>query len=296
MFMKKKEKNTLGIQKIQEHQSIGVEYKDFHGYIERKFDQRDSFNVVESGKIYGMDGNKLSIESATSAALPVMIMNLNKKVEGMTFDKSSGELTIKNQNLENVRFHNEYFKAQNTIINFLYEKEENEFHPVKFILKNNRIKDFDMPAFESDGRCFAEDNLFTGIISGFHFRGNKYHNELFEKNKIGDEIGFKGCFFIDYTLENKTITKMSNTSAGRILIFKNCLIKETDFFFDKCPLVQFLEKNSIEKITNIYRVNSYGSGYLYDEKTFRGVHEIYFSNDTDIVGDFHSAEEKQYFF
>ena len=66
---------------------------------------------------------------------------------------------------------------------------------------------------------------------------------------------------------------------------RNCTIRETDFLFESCPLVQFLGENKIEKITDIYKINI---------KSME-IGELYLSKETNITGK-HSPEEKQYFF
>ena len=285
-----KHKKPFGIKSLRES---GQKYVSIRQLIEEKFKPEDSYVLARDKKIYDMDGNKIEITNFRQPALPVFVMDRSKKVEGMVFDARKGELLIRKQHLKDVNLDSDYFKSQNTVFNFLYEKSEDEFHPVKFVLRDNRIKDFDVRVFNPNGRCDVENNLLTGVISGFHSGGNEYHKQFLEKNKIDSEIGFEDCVFVDYALEDKTIIKMTNTTAQRKLEFKDCTIKEVDFFFAQCPLVQFLGKNTIEKITNIYNVNDGSNGYL---TSGTGVSEVFFSNDSDITDGTHSAEEKQYFF
>ena len=248
-----KHKKPFGIRGLREGDE---KYVSIRQLIEEKFKPENSYILARDKKIYDMDGNKIETRDYPRLTRPILfvsVLDRSKKVEGVVFDARKGELVIKNQDLKDVNFSSDYFKNQNTVINFLYEKSEDEFHPVKFVLRDNRIKDFDVRVFNPNGRCDVENNLLTGVISGFHSGENEYHKQFLEKNEIDSEIGFEDCVFVDYTLEDKTIIKMTNTTAQRKLEFKDCTIKEMDFFFAQCPLVQYLGKNTIEKITNIYK-------------------------------------------
>ena len=260
-------------------------YKDVKEYIASLFEYGIPSSMID--KLHNISGEPLHNVRVYGPHINVSVIKKNKEVTGL--NRRVGKLTIKNKKLSNFNFEDDYFIRG--VPNFLYEKSDGTFHPVKFIFEKNDIKDVEAKSLDSSTRCEFKDNSITGMISGLNVE-NEVHQRFWNSHKEKcNNVGFSGCVFADEVIEDKTIIELSNTTARKRLAFKNCIIQKTNFAFRDCPFVQFLGKNSINEVEDIYRVNVGHGGKLADDF---GPGELYFSKDTEIVG--HTAVDRQYFF
>ena len=235
--------------------------------------------------LHDLDGKEI-VNTSWNVNFPASVI-----VEGV----EEGTLTIKNQRFSDINLSQDYFKQRDahgdSFENFFYERENNRFHPVKFVLENCVIDGFHAQSLSlRNERIEFKGNRVTGTVSKLYEEDEK-QKRFFEENKMMDGIGFSNCTFKNQVIKGKKIEKLSSVTATEGLSFEDCEIKETDFNFKKCPLVQFLGKTKIQKITDIHKVND--SKYLSEND---GVRDIYFSENMDVGDGGHTPEERQYFF
>ena len=190
------------------------------------------------------------------------------------FDWERGIFVIKNKKFKHLL---------STKTRYQYIDGGNDLSGVIFYFENNEFEELDVSI--TNNKHIFEKNLITGTVKGIDENDSDYRG-FSHRNKLGKIIGFDGCTFNNLILEDKKITKLINTTAIEEITFKNCVILETDFYFKNCPLVQFLEKNSIEKIINVYNIGS---------EKLKNTNDIYISDET-IIGDKNTPDEKQHFF
>ena len=271
--------------KRRQHQSKTSQRAD--EYIERSFERvstAQSIDFLRFNNLHDTEGERIR---ETVASFSIFIIRKGKRPNHLKVGE--GVLTIKNQHPLDVSLHENYFKNGPESVNFFYEKKDGEFYPVNFVFEGNTIEGFDAQSLHE--RCEFRKNYVKGTVSGsFDSDGRE---KFFDENDLADGIVLSDCVFKNQSFEGEKIKKVINVTAKEKLSFKDCEIVETDFFFEKCPLVQFLGNTQIDKITNIYDVRP--DVWL---KGGNGMRDLYFSElvDLDPGDEYHTPEEKQYFF
>ena len=252
-------------------------------YIEQFFEEvTNPIDFLRSNTFYSIDGEVIRNEHVP---LPLFVIRKGKRAKW--FRAGEGAVIIKNQHLLEVDLLKDCFNTSVGLPDFFYEKESGVFHLVKFVFENNTIEGFNAQSLHE--RCEFRGNCVGGLVSGLFDSDGR--EKFFDENDMIDGIEFLNCTFKNQSMSGKRIKKLINVRATEKLSFIDCEIEETNFRFAKCPIVQFLGETTINKIVDIYNVNSYGRLNEND-----GVRDIYFSEQADLNTDNHTPEEKQYFF
>ena len=253
------------------------------GYIEQFFEVvTDPMDFLRSNTFYSTDGGIIRNEHVP---LPLFVIRKGKRAKW--FRASEGAVIIKDQRLLEVDLLRDYFNTSAGLPDFFYEKESGVFHLLKFVFENNTIEGFNAQSLHE--RCEFRGNCVGGFVSGLFVSDRS--EKFFDENEMADGIELSDCTFKNQSVSGKKIKKLINVTALEKLSFTDCEIEETNFCFEGCPIVQFLGKTRINKITDMHKVSPHG--YLNEGD---GVRDIYISEQMDLDTNNHTPEEKQYFF